>query len=341
MFRFRGRSRLTWLRLALILAASAPACYPDVVPGVYGYGDGDDAGADSASADPSVTATATPTATTTATSTAPEAGTGSEAASNIEPDAASNAPAGPCDLTGRWIASDHQVLDGLSVLEAAHVWYYLELTQSGSAGAITRALDCGENVSAISPSGANETCTKAWPAYQSKVGAALQGVAFTSTTSGSGCAVSFKPFYTVIGATVPYYLDPSRPLPDAGAAGSSPGWEDWDHDGNPGVTQNSTGLVVGALYLSARRGSSWSGKIAASATTFKLTNNWIVEQFDFGYSPSSAGLLTSQAGKYSDQTTQFIELARLSASQATGNDDSVCSAIRTLAPTLTPSGAGN
>jgi hypothetical protein len=258
-------------------------------------------------------------------------------------DGSSPSPSGPCDLSGRWIASNHQELDGLGVLEAAHIWFYFELNQTGTAGTIAKGLDCGENVAAISSAGANETDTKAWPAFQTKIAAALKGVTFTSKASGTGCSVSFKQFYTVIGATVPYYLDPSTTLPTASqqASGSTPGWEDWDNDGNPGVTMNSTGLVNGQLFLCARRSASWSGTVAASPSTFKLSDNWSDEPDDLGYSPSNAGLLQAQAGKYSDQTTQFVEFARLSATQATGSDDAICSAIRSLAPTLTPSGAGN
>jgi len=258
-------------------------------------------------------------------------------------DGASPSSSGPCDLTGHWIASGHQELDGLGVLEAAHVWYYFELSQTGSAGVITKGMDCGENVAAISSGGANESSTKAWPAYQTKSAAALAGVTFTSTASGSSCTVAFAQFYTVIGATVPYYLNPSTTLPTASqqATGTTPGWEDWDNDGNPGVTQNSTGLVDGQLYLAARRSSTWSGTIAASASTFQLSDNWTDDPDDLGYSPSTAGLLTSQAGKYSDETTQFVQFARLSDSQASGSDDSICTAVRSLAPTLTPSGAGD
>jgi hypothetical protein len=258
-------------------------------------------------------------------------------------DGSSPGPSSPCDLSGRWIATEHQELDGLSVLEAAHVWYYFELSQTGSSGTIAKGLDCGENVAAISSAGANESDTKAWPAFQKKLAAALQGVTFTSTASGSECRISFKQFYTVIGATVPYYLDPSTTLPTASqqASGSTPGWEDWDNDGNPGITENSTGLVSGQLFLCARRSAIWSGTIATSASTFQLSDNWTDEADDLGYSPSTAGLLEAQAGKYSDQTTQLVEFARLSATQATGDDDAICTAIRSLAPTLTPHGAGN
>ncbi len=316
-----------------------PACYGDQVPVPYDYGN-DDASAGSEAP----VGTSMPTATTTTTSTAPPPD--AESPPDGQPDAGTKpseggsvGPKSACDLTGRWIASDHQVLNGLGAQEAAHVWYYFELTQNGDVGSITKGMDCGENVSAISAVGANETSTKAWPAYQAKI--VLAGRKFTSTASGSGCTVTFDKAYQVIGATVPYYLDPSTTMPTASqqATGSTPGWEDWDNDGNPGVTQNSTGLVTGQLYLAARRSTIWSGPISASPSTFKLTDDWTNDPDDLGYNGSS--LLTTQAGKDSNTSLQFIEFARLSATQATGSNDSICMAIRSLAPTLTPSGAGN
>jgi hypothetical protein len=336
--RFSPRSGLGWAPVVCLLPAWLVSCYPDVVePGPYEIAE--DAGAVTAPSETSVPAATTLPDAAAGAVAALDAGLQSTVPSDAGPPEAGLAPASPCDLSGRWIASEHEVLNGLGAQEAAHFWYYFELSQTGGTGTVTKGLFCGNNVTAISSLGANETDPKAWPSFQAKVQEA--GRTFTSTAAASGCSVSFEQFYSVIGATVPYYLDPTTTMPTASqqATSTTPGWEDWDDDGNPGITENSTGLVTGQLYLCNRWSTVWSGAIAASAPTFQLSDNWTTDPDDLGYSGSS--LLTTQAGKDSDESLQFVQFARLSATQATGDDDSICTAIRSLAPSLTPSGAGN
>jgi hypothetical protein len=341
-----ANDELTWTRsspcsglglpVACLLAACLAGCFADVVqPGSYGIAD--DGG-------PATTplATSEPTAMT-----LPDANAGSRPAVPVDaslpqanPSEAGPGATSPCDFSGRWIATDHQVATGLGAQEAAHMWYYLELSQTGSAGTVTRGLDCGENVRGISSVAANVDYPKTWPALLAK--ARQTGRAFTSTAAAvSGCAVSFEKDYAVLGATVSFYRDPSQTMPTVSqqATSTTPGWEDWDNDGNPGFTMNTTGLVTGQLYMATRRSTLWSGTVAASASTFKLADNWNAETDTLGYSGSS--LLTSPSSRDNDASLHFVEFARLSATQATGDDAATCAAIRSLAPTLTPSAAGN
>jgi hypothetical protein len=102
---------------------------------------------------------------------------------------------------------------------------------------------------------------------------------------------------------------------------------------------NTTGLVTGQLYIAARRSTIWSGTVAASASEFRLADNWTSETDTLGYSGSS--LLTSPSSKDNNASLHFVEFARLAATQATGDDATTCAAIRMLAPSLTPSAAGN
>jgi hypothetical protein len=321
--------------VACLLAACLAGCFADVVqPGSYGVAD--DAGHAS-----TPLGTSEPTARTLLDADAGsrpavtvDAGLPSANASEAGPGATS-----PCDLSGRWIATDHQVQTGLGAQEAAHTWYYLELSQTGSAGSVTRGLDCGENVRGISAVAANVDYPNTWPALLTKV--AQTGRTFTSTGTASGCAVSFEKYYMVLGATVSFYKDPSQTMPTASqqAMGTTPGWEDWDKDGNPGITMNTTGLVTGQLYIAARRSTIWSGTAAASASKFKLADNWTSETATLGYNGSS--LLTSPSSKDNNTSLHFVEFARLAAAQATGDDATTCAAIRMLAPSLTPSAAGD
>jgi hypothetical protein len=316
-----------------LLAACLAGCFADVVqPGVYGSTeDGGPTTAPLATSEP-------------AAMTSPDADAGSPPAAAADAGIASASAddGGPgatsaCDLSGRWIATDHQVSTGLGAQEAAHTWYYLELRQTGGAGTVTRGLDCGENVRGISSVAANVDYPKTWPALLTKV--MQTGRTFTSTTTASGCSVSFEKYYVVLGATVSFYLDPSQTLPTASqqATSTTPGWEDWDNDGNPGFTLNTTGLVTGQLYMATRRWTLWSGNVAAGASTFKLADDWSNETDLLGYNGSP--LLTAASSRDNDASLHFIEFARLTATQATGDDATTCTAIRSLASSLTPSAA--
>jgi hypothetical protein len=153
--------------------------------------------------------------------------------------------------------------------------------------------------------------------------------------------VAFAKQYQVTGATSTYYADPSVALPAASAQASAghPGWEDWDNDGNPGITMNVTGLVTGQLYIATRAYTQWSGVIAPSASTFTLDDDWDTEQDVLGY--SGPQLLTEATAGVRDSTaSQITVFARLGAAQATGDDTAICAAVRSLAASLTP-GASN
>jgi hypothetical protein len=309
--------------------ATVVGCFPDTVaPGAYAAdGDAGDApatGAASSSPDPATSATTGTSGSGAGESTA-DGGAG----------AATSAPAG-CDLSGRWIATDREVSSALGSIEASHIWFYFELTQTGGAGTVSKGLNCGQNARNISSVGANVDFPKTWPALQTKV---LQtGREYTSTASGTKCSVSFEKRYGVIGATEAYYVDPSQTMPTMSqeAMGSTPGWEDWDNDGNPGYTLNVSGLATGQVYVATRSWNAWSGAIATAASSFQLADDWNTETDLLGYDGSSLLSETTAGVRDSDDTLHFVDFARLGATQATGDDDAVCASIRSLATTLTP-----
>jgi hypothetical protein len=141
-----------------------------------------------------------------------------------------------------------------------------------------------------------------------------------------------------VGATESYYTDPSHDLPTASqqASGSMPGWEDWDQDGEPGYSLIISGLATGEIYMVDRSMYALSGAIAASASSFDLTVNWSDEQDVLGVNGPPILSETSAAVKDSDPAQHFATFVRLTDAQATGTDTAICSAIRTLAPMLTP-----
>ncbi len=317
--------------VALLAAA---ACIPDTVsPGAYGVDD--DAG---------MATTASASGGAMSPEPAPGSGSGAaassvDAGSDAGTEKTGAATTSGCDLTGRWLATDREVADGLGAQEAAHTWLYYEISQTGSALTVTKGLNCGQDAVGISAASANIDYPKSWPAMQTKV--TQTGRKGTSASSSSGCAVSFDKMYQVLGATVSTYLDPSTTLPTASqeATATTPGWEDWDNDGNPGCTLNVSGLATGQIYLATRSWNEFSGTIPAGSTNFTLADNWDSDQDLLGYSGSSLLTATTSGTRDNDASLHFVQFARLDATQATGSDDAICAAIRMLAPTLTPKAA--
>jgi hypothetical protein len=316
---------------------AATACIPDSVsPGDYGADeDGGEASTSSASSGG--------TSPEPAPSSGGDGGTATSRGGEAAPGAADagtkttgSAATSGCDLTGRWLATDREVADGLGAQEAAHTWLYYEISQTGSALTVTKGLNCGQNVVGISAASADVDYPKTWPAMQTK--ATQTGRKGTSASSSSGCAISFDKMYTVLGATVSTYLDPSTTMPTVSqeATATSPGWEDWDNDGNPGFTMNVSGLATGQIYIATRAWNEFSGTIAAGSTNFTLADNWDSDQDLLGYSGSSLLTATTSGTRDNDDSLHFVTFARLDATQATGTDDAICAAIRMLAPGLTP-----
>jgi hypothetical protein len=144
----------------------------------------------------------------------------------------------------------------------------------------------------------------------------------------------------VYGATLPYYLDPATTLPTAEepAAGGQPGWEDWDGDGNPGITGLCSGTVSGKIFGASREWSSLSGSVPDVRSVFKVATSWDQEPNVMSFDGSP--FLGSSAVRAADASLHFVQFARLSESQAVGDDAAVCKSIAALAPVLTPEAAG-
>ncbi|HEY5147344.1 MAG TPA: hypothetical protein VII82_11280 [Polyangiaceae bacterium] len=284
--------------ILLVLGPAGAACFPDSAAFGY-YAATDDAGPDA----PVASDAGGPTAE----SSAPAS---TEDDANMAAGAIDAAPAGPCDLTGRWLLSTREVATAIGAVEAAHTWRYFELSQVGSDVTVSKGLDCGANVRGVSSVAANVDYPKTWPAMQANAGDT--GRNGTSTETSSGCQVSFEKRYQVLGATTSYFDDPSRALPPVSqqAASGSPGWEDWDQDGNPGFTMNVTGLVTGQLYIVTREWSAWSGAIAARATTFTLADDWDSEQDVLGYDGPSLLTEATAGVKDGDASQHFTYPSR-------------------------------
>jgi hypothetical protein len=177
-----------------------------------------------------------------------------------------------------------------------------------------------------------------WAAIVSKAG--YTGRTGTSVGTNGGCQVDFQKWYIVRGATVPYYNDPSKPLPTAEqkATDTEPGWEDWDADGNPGITGAISGVVSGKVFMAPRLWTTISASAPDVSSSFQVPLDWNVEQNVMAY--DGTALLASDAVRATDPSLHFAMFARLTPEQVVGDDQAVCKSVVALAPTLTPSPMG-
>jgi hypothetical protein len=331
--------------------ASVAGCAPDQVgPGYYGAADAGTAATSSTGSTLSaVTAASGDTAQAgisgaagdgsmlpSAGTGAANAGSGGTGAAPMPNTAGSGAAPGAsaCDMSGRWLVTRHEVADGLGQLQTSHSWLYYEIEQQGDLFTVKKGLNCGHGVVQRTLLGANVDMHLSWPAVLVK--SRDDGRTGTSKASAGGCEIHFDKITRAEGVTVPYYNDPSIPLAAMNdqAMGTTPGWEDWDADGHPGITLVLSGGITGEVYVAVRSYNELSGTAPDTSHTLKLADSWDQTENCLGYNGSPA--LTGQGVRASDPSFHFAELARLDPSQATGDDAAICAAIRSLAPTLTP-----
>lgn len=249
------------------------------------------------------------------------------------------ASAGPCDMSGRWLGTVHYVTDALGQLQYSHTYLYYEIQQTGSAFTVSKGLHCGDDALGGGDFAATVDLRGSWPGSMARV--QHMGRTGASEEVSGGCLVSLAKWYTVRGATLPYYLDPSTTLPTAEepATDSTPGWEDWDMDGNPGITGMISGVVTGKIFTAPRQWTQISGTVADVTSLIRLPLMWDQEQNVM--SVDGSPLLTSSAVRAADPALHFTQFARLQDGEAVGDDTAICAAIVQLAPTLTPEASGS
>jgi hypothetical protein len=265
------------------------------------------------------------------------AGGPSQASPNA-PTAGTLAAAMDCDLSGRWLSTLHQVTDGLGQLQYNHKFIYYEIEQSGDTFSVKKGMHCLNDTIADGDFAIMGDFSGAWPSLMRKV--VYAGRTGTSAKVANGCKIDIAKLYTIYGATVPHYLDPSIPLPTAEvkATATTPGWEDWDSDGNPGITGVLSGTVTGKIFVATREWTSLSGTVPNVSSGFELPLMWDQEPNVMAFDGSP--FLGSEAVRAADAKLHFAQFVRLKPDQATGDDDAICKSLRGLAPTLTPKAAG-
>jgi len=250
--------------------------------------------------------------------------------------AANGEPPGECDVSGRWLVTSHLTTDALGALQYGHYFEYFEIEQHGDAFSVTKGFMCGVDAVGDGTLSANVDFSGARMALPSRV--RYDGRKGTATKAADGCQIELENWYTVRGATIPFYLDPNNKLPtaDQPATDTTPGWEDWDNDGNPGITGVLTGVVSGKIFVAPRVWTSMSGSVA-DTSAFTLAVVWGQEQNIVGFDGSA--LLGTEAAIGPDPKSHFTQFYRLAPDQATGDELAICDAVISLAPQLTPEAA--
>jgi hypothetical protein len=239
-----------------------------------------------------------------------------------------------CDLRGRWIMTEHQSSTVLGSNQVTINWFYVELAQQGDQVTMTTGMSCGRITRGLPAIEVEIDDSPAWPAYSMQV--RYDGRKGTSLALDNECHLSFERAVLVRGATVSRYRDLSAPLPELEqrAGDDTPGWEDWDDDGHPGVTMRVSGTLSGSIYEDNRTWSEYDGIAPRDAGSFMLGHNWQQERVTLGYDDSP--VLVYEGVRDTNEAQHAVELTRLLPDQATGDDAAKCQSIRKLAPTLTP-----
>jgi len=326
---------LTATRFAILLGLAAPGCVTDSVPPDI-YAEAPESSRERvAESDADDDPASTPAVESAPAPGAPASGL---APAQLPPDPSAPAPANgnpaACDLSGSWLITQRTIASGLGVKQRAAWWFYYELEQTGGDLSVTRGFVCGSQVFPVDALSAAVELDASFPALIANNSHA--GRRGTVAASGDDCDVSFERAIIVLGATTPFYTDEANALPtlEQPATDTTPGWEDWDEDGNPAVSLHVSGLVEGSRYTALRASSEWNGTIPTAAETFRLpVSNWGQEEAVLGV---TAEVLKQTGVPDADRSGHFTEFARLTPEQARGDAATVCATVRQLAPTLTP-----
>jgi hypothetical protein len=152
-----------------------------------------------------------------------------------------------CDMNGIWIArlTTFNRDDVFQAVQTASSWYYYEIEQTGRDLTITKALDCGIQVSGSANVTLNRATTTALLTRNDQTG--RHGRFYKQ---GGSCVLGVDRFYSTRGVSRAVYLpadtssnpDLASITPALPTAQSPDGAEDWDGDGHPGIAFNVASL---------------------------------------------------------------------------------------------------
>ena len=256
---------------------------------------------------------------------------------------------GPCDLSGAWISTHHELVSALGAQQTVWYWQYREIVADGSGFKVKKGLFCGPKGGA--PPGLTEVFIDSSSGYDlvmEKV-KTLNDSRITSTAAGANCNIGFDKVWIVRGMNQAFATDPTliaKPLPSPTPKDSAgtPGWQDWDEDGNPGITSHVKGLASGDVYSGPREWNQMTSPTNSQEETktgrkmitpadisnghFIIPLQWGLEQNTLG---ATSFILNMSGAVVPDPTKHFVEFVRLKDGQVTATDDrGICSQVRGL-----------
>ncbi|MBN1655286.1 MAG: hypothetical protein JXA30_16085 [Deltaproteobacteria bacterium] len=197
-----------------------------------------------------------------------------------------------CQLSGKWISLQRtmSIALGGAMKQAGHNWAYWEFEQSGTEVVVKKGLKCGVIIIERSESTFSEVIAgpALWNGLTNNIFNTGRRAVYGESASDQ-CFLHLERYYLVRGATVSYFSDPDASLGKAETEkkGTTPGWEDWDEDGNPGVTFRLAGIANGEIYVAQREWTEYFGPTEKSAERFRLQVLWNHEQLVIKQVPAS------------------------------------------------------
>ena len=246
---------------------------------------------------------------------------GSDAAMAVND--AGTLPNGPasCDLSGIWIARMNGETSALGA-QYPNTWYYFEFAQRETELEVTRHMDCGIEVRGTATVQLTPETQRALLTRNVQTG--RKG---TVRLENGSCAFELERFWSVRGVAESRYLPMPRnrvatlatvqgenPLPSRDQAAMT---EDWDGDGQPGISWQISGIVSGSRGSAQR---DWTRYFTAPGYTLPATsdfgsaNHVIRAEFEAEevvYTASSPGLdLQAQVNAQAEHTLTLRFLGR-------------------------------
>ncbi len=270
--------------------------------------------------------------------------------------------AATCNMTGYWLAVQHTVAVSLGFNEIGHIYLYYDLTQTGDTIKVNHGLHCGLDVvqDPANPLGGGSSVSEPSGLDQQDEGQAYGNQPArtgTMTMASSGCQFHLNKYYVVRGATLSYYDDPNNTMSASMAIASgcgmnfsncqTPGSEDWDNDGNPGITLAVSGTATGSIYAAQRDFSEYFGTVPIGATKFEVgvvdSSGQIAtgpEQYALGYGNGCSDIcgLSSMLDTCPSSgcaAEYFVDWVKLDSPPASKNAD-ICAWVLNNAAMLAP-----